>query len=473
MAFIALTANWESPPQVFYEFQTTIVTSASGREQRRALRRNPRRRISFDAVLAGDTRREVIPFLSTYQRTENRIGDFTAEAARLVDPHLGTEDVLRLDHHPSWANPGAFVTVVDRLRVSEYQIETLSSSSSVPTLYLANALGRSWSAQTRVYPSVRGYLRPSIEAARITNDVTTLPVEFLVSPGSETVSMGTFSGQQVYGREWITKRPNWAGELTETFLADSVDIDYNRGRIARFTPNIHPGRQFALDYVARSRDEAEYLIGVFLRMKGRRGEFCIPTWTNDFTLSTATPEGGYTLRTSNRRFGQAYLNDPVFKTLTVVGTDGLPQPPLRMDLIASDSSGTTVTVDRPFPDGLTASAVQQICLAPVVRFASDELQVTWLTDSIARIRFTCQTVRFLPSEDAQLDAGSSWLISLYGWEFLDEEMIDPIQIAVNETYPMIGVTSDGNCGRDAGEDYQVRDEPCAPERDRQRAGERH
>lgn len=435
MAFLPLTANWATEVRETLEYQTTITVANDGSEQRRSLRQRPRRTLAFDVLLAGDARREAVPFISRYQRAENRIPDPVAEAAFVLQTPATSSDTAVITHQPSWLVGGRYVAFIYKTQVSEYRVQTVNLSGDSATISFENAFGRTWPVGTKVLPSVTGYLRSSVDSTRRTADVATASIEFAVLPDGTESEVYDGLPAIAFGREMLAHRPNWTGDATETFVAESVDLDYGRGRIRRFTPNVNPGRSFVMDFVCRDREAVLKLTSLFRHARGRRGEFVMPTWTNDLVMSQDVPTGGSSLRTTNRRFGQAYSGDPVFASLVIVGQDGTLMP-ARILSAAADNTGTTVVLDRVFPTGLARAAVQQVCLAPVARFAADSLQITWRSSEVAVIRITCQTLKFLAPEDALLDDGAAYLISAYGWNFVKGTLVDPLQVIVNVTYPL-------------------------------------
>src|SRR6218665_3234173 len=101
-ALFPFNPNWRESCKVSYEFKTDIATSRSNREQRRALRTTPRKKISFKVTLA-----HVAPldrFMARYQNQEVALADMSRHVLTTT-PLLEGDSVFPVDPPPNSIPP--------------------------------------------------------------------------------------------------------------------------------------------------------------------------------------------------------------------------------------------------------------------------------------------------------------------------------------------------------------------------------
>lgn len=272
-------------------------------------------------------------------------------------------------------------------------------SSAAGSLTFKSVSGENWPVGTRVYAALSGYVDPAVQVTRITNNVARVNLRFGVTPLSEKWIEPPVAPNTFNGRELFLKRPNWAQEVASTAQHEVDEIDYDRGGIFRVSPVTFGTENRRATYLNRDADEAQLLLDLFLRMRGRQGEFYMPTWEYDFAPKDAVSSGSASMRVAGTTLADCYGDSTVHKAMFVMLQDGslIFRKVLSVSIV-SDGGGTdsAITISGSWDTSFTADNIVMCGWMPVWRLASDELTVEWVTNTVAQVQLTVQTVEDLP-----------------------------------------------------------------------------
>ena len=264
----ALQPNWRSAVEVQYQFKTGIRTSYNGTEQREALRERARVEVSFDAML----REGAIHRLAA---------DLTKDADALVvlpmfwrraEIASVAGATVTLTSAPFWAVPGARL-VLDG--ATQEAVTITSVAGAVVTLQSAPV--GVFAAKDRVYPAMLARGDAQSEVRYSTDNVATAAVRFNLDPGTDPQAVQVIAPQTFDGRDMLTAEPNWSRAPALNFASGRVEFDPTRGRVATSNPLAFTPRLLKVGYTGFSAEDVEGLVAFFMRQKGRRGAFRMPT----------------------------------------------------------------------------------------------------------------------------------------------------------------------------------------------------
>lgn len=392
MTLFPLRPNWDSAYIETYSFLTEIITSDSGKEQRRALRLAARHSVEFEAMAVRDAmrlRRQLAPTLANQMVFADEIRVAT------VDGALETDDTtLTLTTTPSWLATAAHLVLMSAggaVRAT-YPIDSVAG----PVITLADPLLEDWADGTSVFLGVVGRLDPTQTAAFRTNTITTGSVAWMVEPGNEVQPVSA-APQTFNGREVLIHRPNWAAPIEFETVDPITFIDPGMGVRSAYRREdfIPEGRKS--QHLVRSDAHLNQTLGAFLRGRGRQGEFYQPTMTDDLPLMQTIAEGATSFRTPGHGVADAYGDSTVHKAVAVHLLNGDVHL-FRVSGLTAAGTTTPYTLVETIEDApieITPAMVNMICWMPVVRFASDELSVKWRTNQVAEITMNTVTLEDL------------------------------------------------------------------------------
>ena len=388
-----LRPNWASPYVERFSFMTEIITSDSGREQRRALRVAARHSVQYEALATREQmrarRRQVVRQSDLLIFPDEVRFVFTTAAASADDV------VIVVDATPTWLGQASHLVL--EAPGSKERVGLPVQGIVGSTVTLGDIVGRTWPKGTKVFLGMPGRLSPSLTTTFRTNNITEGSVEMMVDPGKEVQPVG-FAPLMFNGREVLLHRPNWATPL-EFEVSDPINfVDPGMGVQAAFRRQtwIQDGRRS--QHLVRSADDLNQTLGAFLRGRGRQGEFYQPTMTEDLVLMATVNAGSTFWRVPGHAFHDTYAASKVHRAFAVYLMNGDIH---LFRVVQLTKAGTTepytlIQAATPAPVPVSPSAVAMICWMPVVRFASDDISVRWRTSRLAEIAINTLTLEDLP-----------------------------------------------------------------------------
>jgi len=390
--FWDLAPNWRQSYEVTHEFRTDIITSRSGREQRNALRAEPRKSLSFLSTCSADRYRVMQRQVSVGQGTAWYVGDVTV-AVHTADVVPAGADTVEVDDVPFWLVEDAPVVLVSG---SLHVLATVSEIDGSEVTF-DGAFDVAWPAGTAVVPACLAYLDVGLSGSVKTNNLVELMVNFTVDPGTGLVEPPSSPDVVFNGREVFLKRPNWRESVTSKLVSGREDLDYGRGPLAHFLPVEFPEGDLQATYVGKSVAEIEAIRKFFVRMKGQQGEFYMPSWMQDIEPKQDLVNGQATITVKGTEFADAYGDDTVHRALVVIKTDGT-MLYRKVSAVAISGSDSRITCTTNWPSNIPLASISAVSWMPVWRLLSDSLTIEWVTSGVAQTVLNMKTLEDLPGE---------------------------------------------------------------------------
>ena len=387
--------NWSSSYSITYSFKTEIIISRSGREQRSALRRTPRKSIEFTSTLKLDDLQAAKRLLWNWQQ----LPFVTPEAPRFtrLSAAVASGDVsIPLADMPYWLAERGMIVLTSGAQSEMLVIESIDAGG----ITAASATAFDWPEGARVHYGVAGYLTSSLQSSRPTSSAGQISMSFDATPASEAfeeqpdADFTMFDGAPVF-----LKKPNWSQAPSITSAHDVVEVDFDRGAIARFLPIDFGTESRQATYVGRDFVDAEAIRKLFFRCRGQFKPFWAPTWEFDIPLRAAVPSGNSSLTVAGWDFHDAFADSTVHQAVFVKWADGTVGYRRIASMSAATLDGvaiTTITLASAFTRAIDPDA-DMVGWLYLNRFASDELTIEWLTRAVAQAQITFITVEVEPN----------------------------------------------------------------------------
>lgn len=383
--------DWSSGFDVRRAFKTDIVTSRDNTEQRRAIRTDPRLSIEYRTMVADDDQRAANHFLRAWQNKPTIIPDFARWARTTASSSLGTSS-LSIDPMPAWVAEDQNLVLCGSGGAEE---RVLVDSVAGTTITLADTLDATWPSGSVVRPTFFGLFDARIGSSMRHPGAAQIAVALSCYPGGEPARAAGSAWATLNSREIFTLTPDYSGSPSVSALWPVEQVDFGQGRTAEFRPIDLAQGMVEADFRHLDVDTAEEVEQFFDRMKGRRGVFYLPTWRKDFVLAASAGSGTATMLAEGTDlatdFGSTDYSE-VEEALAVWLTDGTAIYRRITDISASGGN-SQITVGSNWGVGLTVATVARISRMPLVRFASDEMTMSWRTPLTAETRLTFQGIR--------------------------------------------------------------------------------
>lgn len=388
--------NWDRPYRVILEYRTEILESHTGKEQRRALRQSPRKRIEYTATLSRDQFRRLRGLMATWQHRAWVFPErsrFTVSTAPMA-PQGATLSVAAV---PSWVVPGHSV-VLEHLGQTEMRaVESVTADS----ISFSTATDTPWPSGTMVFYGIAGNVETSVQAAAYTSQAAELSVVLVAQPGAEPELPLPGPVHVLGGREVFLHRPNWVNPLSLEFQHQVNSVDYGFGRTSRFTPVKFGQVIRQASFVNQSVTDGDIILDFYRRQRGQQGEFYMPSWEDDMDMAATAVENTSALRVKGTDTFGFYEGLDDFRAILLVlpdGTELLRQVTAISELSDVNGEDTLLTVHEPWPYDFGPEGVT-VCWLNVCRLASDGLTLEWLTSAVAQTQLSMKTIEDLPVED--------------------------------------------------------------------------
>lgn len=375
--------DWKSGYTTNYAYKTESFKSRVGKEQRRALRHNPRFYNEFDISLMGGRLAEFDTMMAGWQNRPFVMPDYTESVSLFTAAEPGGETIV-VDGTPDWLVADAQIMLSNLGKTSLHVVGDVTGSTVTLTPYITQA----WPSGTTVYRGYTGYVQQSMSVSTPTNMVGTTKIRFDALPAT-TVPAVTTAAETYNGRELFLKKPNWSSSPQVDMEYEIDKVDYDRGHNTFFNIVEFITKTTKATYLAKTRAEVDQFRKFFDRMKGMRGEFYAPTWKPDMTIASSITAGAVNLVVEGVDTYEFLRGSTVYKKLVIVKNDGTLLKNSVTNMTVTDK--TTIVCGTPWP-AVNKNDVLMVCWMPVWTLASDILTISWVTDSVAQIGLAMRTV---------------------------------------------------------------------------------
>ena len=377
--------NWAKGFSVTLNYLTDIGQFYDGTEERRAQRAFPRRQFEFTPMERDDKAKSVQSFMAVDGNERFFVADFS-RWRRTAAPIAVGETTLVLDSSCTWAAATNRLVVDDG--VAQQVVRVASAAGLTLTLVAGPAIAVPVGA--KVYACVESYLDEPQGIVRVTNRAGEFPLSLLEYPG-ESAKLApaawptTFSGLPLFDH-----RPDWSSRPRVKVESDREFYDFSKGKVGFTSARGYLSTVYQFGHVGKTRTESEALFDFFCAMRGRQGEFWLPSWIDDMRLADDYTSG-LALVVAGDSIAQAAA-DPTRRHIRITTTAGdvLLRRVVSMALSGGD---TELTLDAALPGALSALDVTSISWLHRARFASDSATFTWETDSLMTTTLNFTTLR--------------------------------------------------------------------------------
>ena len=389
--------NWNSPLKITVEYDTEIITSRSGKEQRRGQRTVPRKFVEYDILVRNDAYIDLKRLLTRWQNKTFIVPDIT-RSITLPSAVAAETQIISVGTVPWWAVAGADVIIQTPIspykwRQSVHGVQSVSGGN----ITLVDATTADWPAGATICPALPSLTETEITVTPQTSTVASVSFKFAVDPGSEPRVVYPDSPTTFAGREVVTWRTNWRQAPTINFMYPREQIDFGRGRIEYLRPVQFSSPTRRISMLAKTGAEAERYLAQFMRMRGQRGEFWFDSGEPDIIPKGTTPPGNSIIKVAGGDVYDTYSADTVHTALHFVMQDGTVHRTKILGMVMN-AGDTDITIETALGQPVSAATVERISWLRVCRHATDEMTLEWITDSVVETQITVKTLEALDPE---------------------------------------------------------------------------
>lgn len=386
--------NWAQPYTESLEWKTDVQRAYSGVEQRRAMRIAPRRTLEYGISALDAT--ESAAFENALYGTFDKLVAVPVwhTCVSLTAPAAVSDGTLTVSD-TSYARLDSGIALLLYASRTQWEIVQPFAIGST-TITLTDILAAGWPAGTKIYPLAVGKLQDNVGVSRLTGTVLQASVMLTVDPVSSPVVLPTTpaAATTYNGYEVMLTQPNWASALNNDFSAAFSTVDSGTGAISWFTAEEFPRIARRYSWTLNGSEEASAFLAFLGRRIGMAKPFYVPTWHRDFKVVAASgsPTQAYLDVTENGF--EAFVGLDVTRDRLLVRMANGDTYFRRITAVADQGGGVTrITLDTTLGVSFTVADFKDIHLLQLCRFATDKVNLSWLTSTVATVETTLITVK--------------------------------------------------------------------------------
>jgi hypothetical protein len=373
------------------EFATEVIESISGKEQRIALRDNPRQIFDVEYKLEGTDRRRMSALLFDWASKTFGFPLWNEVVFTTADVPVGTtsypvSDASEVDFRAR----GLAAIITDSNTFDVINIDSVTTFNVVASDPSVNA----YPAGTPLMPVRTAILRGAVPTQQAVVNLETFRAEFEVTDNATGAPAADVSGFSTYNSKVLFDDCNAveASGMSGERIFRVYRQDNQTGKVSITSAWDNGKRTFFKGFVARTRAELRALKGVFLALKGRQVSFYLPTFADEILPVDTATIGTNTLDIEAIGFPIYAQERAPFNLLRIELTDGTVLIRTVTASIDVDEDTERLTLDGTWPATYSADEFQRIDFYELVRFDSDALRLRYSRIGFATTRMPVKRV---------------------------------------------------------------------------------
>jgi len=364
------------------QYLTDVLTSYTAKEQRFALRKNPRTKLKF--LFSPVSKRESAA-LEALIYAGGQSGLFSVpfwpDAQKITEHALPGDTEIFFDTSNRKFTGGGIFSLWRRDTGHEFfKIEAVFHDRI--RLIEPLEVGFPNDGQTYAVPAMLGRWEGDAELERLNPWINGITAEFLLEPMPD-VPPGKRT--QAYGCDVLEIHPNAAAERRSlTYERTIQKIDFNTGKFTAFDRSgsaISKTKGFL--WTMHGRAEIAAFRAFFAARKGRLVPFRVPSWQHDLELAAPVRAQDTTVVIKNTWYATYQFQNPARRHLCFILMDGSGRKIYRKVIDAvEDNSTETLKLDSP-PGATLTPDTCMVSFLNLVRLASDSVELVWITNEVA------------------------------------------------------------------------------------------
>lgn len=384
------------------EFLTQIHKAWDNSEQRAALRKYPRRYISYDYIGIESWQSQYLRALLYNKQTETILFPLWHAASRMPDYTYPGQTQFNLTIDKLWHYRGCQNVILwrnDKQGGVTFALQALLGNG---TIKLGEQIDSIYPKGISICPVTYGILQQEDKYELSTSLNTTMQInlelmpdyvlnplpasldEFHFEPTKkdnpwQSALPATYMGADLFGIA-----PPWADDISANFTRNANKLDNQTGVVKYDLKSIYTSESREIEYIAISRAENNNLQRFFCRCKGRFKSFYAPTWLSDMKLAANAVKGQNYFIVEWPQFWRYYRNVSR-RNKIVVFLKNYTTLILSIAGFTTDDTGNygKVILDSLLPVDLTKNTVAMISFLCRYRFDSDSMTTNYETVEIA------------------------------------------------------------------------------------------
>lgn len=369
------------------KWNTDIMRSRNGNEQRKAVRKNPRRKFEMSFRAAKRNRRLMENILQKAQARDVLLPVWTdwRQSKQTVSDGDATIPVDTTQTELAAGNLCMIMT--DPFSYEIREIETVSSSS----VTLTTALDNDWPQGSFVVPCIITMIENEPEFERINDDTIEVEMLFRSNTAYNYFDEGTQS--KSYKNREVSTRRNYNQQVSESYRRQKNVIDTETGTFKQFDKTGYSNRENTIIVRPTDREEMLDQKRFLFRRKGQQNAYWQPSWLPD--IKPVNPIQSSATRFDIEDIGYSvYIDTHEIKNdLRILLEDG---SVLYREVVGatSNNDGTEeLEIDASFGQLIDPADIYRADFLELARLNADRFEIEWKSRKHGKISMPVRTVK--------------------------------------------------------------------------------
>lgn len=376
--------NWGDGITESWAWLSTVNTSETGAEQRRKIRRYPRRFV--EAQFRGfKGKRRIIDMAITGLGRDQCLMPLWFDTQFIKWNLTRGEKVIHGDfeYRNFYAGGVAVLRNLSRDKVFDYELVPILEVHN-DRIVLATGLKKDWS-DFRLFPCRVAVIDDAVSATNYSSAAADFQVRFRIVTAESFIDPSWSWDGKVWPRNGvdnlpiINKRPNWREDLSHDFDRIVFWTDNETGVPFVMDAGNQETQDFSLPWQLVGKRQKFTFIQLMYAMAGQTQPFYAPNWMIDFTLvKDINPAEGYI---AVEQTGYSYYGDltqEIRRWLYIELTDETAIT-CRIVSARAEDGVEYLYLDQTIGN-IAKSRIRVICFMPYCRLATDTVEITHHTD---------------------------------------------------------------------------------------------
>ncbi len=380
--------SWDTPVTETLQWLTNILRAYDGSEQRRALRTKARRSFSYQFKTMRDQSARMENLLWGWQNRVYALPVWTDKSKLTNDQSASLVIDVATDTFSFTA--GGLAVIYQDSKLYEV-VEILSVQPTSLTLVRESLMD--WSKGTTVMPMLLGHLPTAVPTLRRSSQAVVGTLSFQCDPGVTDSYLPVAAAPTIYdGLEVITRQPNWAGGIDNTFEYLFDALDQQTGVLRWDTTEEFPRITRAYSWLLNGRTQIRNFRSMLGRLHGQQKALRIPSWHDDFKVTRVIGASDVGLYVADNEFRLMVGVDTTRDRLMIRMKNGATYY-RRITGISTDEADVILTLDSALGVAYNVTDFKTVHLLMKSRLATDQIDIIWHTDRAATVDTTFTTIK--------------------------------------------------------------------------------
>jgi hypothetical protein len=385
--------DWDYGVKEKIEYLTDVLPAYSDAEQRRALRQQPRRGLSFRAK--GLTAREAAAVetqIFGWQQQPFGVLWWPDVSPLLADAAAGATAIQVNTTDFQFAANG-----IAALWKDEFTFEAVQVTAVGPTsLTLASPTQNAWKAgpTTLVMPVFLCRLPDDIDVTRLFSGADQIDLDFAGEAG-QNAPAPAISLTQYKGFDVLELPAQWPDDLKRKYSRSLIHIDPQVGPITVIDKGGTPITSQPFPWLMLNHSQVTSLRAFFLARFGKLKPFWIPTWDQDLVLAQDVALSDTGMKIQSEFYSRFMFPANARHYVALIPMDGSANMYRKIATSTDNGDGTETLVFDAISTKAFPAKTTMVSFLIFARLDADSVEIDWLNNDLAQ---TVIEMRELPRE---------------------------------------------------------------------------